>query len=111
MQIFVKLSGKSYVVTCKSGDLIDSVVIKAFKKFIEENGRCIYSTIQDNYYNYLRSSRFNFLGNNFRFGSNIIITQDMNEHTIQHCYIGGPSKKFTIEDINYINELLKTSRL
>ena len=51
MQIFVKLSGKSYVINCNEGDLVDSVIIRAFKKYIEDCNRCFYATIQTDYYN------------------------------------------------------------
>ena len=111
MQIFVKLSGKTYVIDCKSGDLFDSIIIKAFEKFVKDNGKCIYSTLQINYYNYLRSSLYNFKGRIFRFGSNMRINKNMDEHTIHHNYLSGPSRKFNIDELNYINELLRIYKL
>lgn len=111
MQIFVKLSGKSYVINCNEGDLVDSVIIRAFKKYIEDCNRCFYATIQTDYYNYLRSSQFNFVGINFRFGTDMIVTKDMDEHTIQQSYMSNPSKKFSNNDIDYISMILSSCKL
>jgi len=111
MQIFVKLSGKNYVIDCKPGDLFDIIIIKAFEKFIKDNGKCIYSTLQINNHNYLRSSLYNFNGKHFIFGSNMTISENMNELTVRHSYLANPYRKFCIDEINYINELLRICKL
>ena len=111
MQIFVKIGTNSYVIECEYGDLLDVVIIKAFKRFFSKKDICFSKIIKVSSPNIFKMSRFSINNINVRFGSNTRVSRDMNELTLHHCYIGGFTRNFTFDDIDYINKIVNASKL
>lgn len=111
MQIFVKIGTNCYVVDCKYGELIDVIIIKAFKRFLSKKNICFSKIIKFNSPNIFKMSRFSINNINIKFGSKERVSREMNELTLNHSYIGGVTKNFTKDDIDYINKLMSVSKL
>lgn len=111
MQIFVKIGTNSYVIDCKYGDLIDVVIIKAFKRFLSKKNVCFSKIIKVDFPNIFKMSRFSVNNINVRFGSEARVSREMNEMTLNHCYIGGKTRKFTCKEVDYINRIINISKL
>tara|TARA_B110000908_G_C10263425_1_gene461205 strand:- start:2146 stop:2481 length:336 start_codon:yes stop_codon:yes gene_type:complete len=111
MQLFVKLSGKTYVIDCLYGDLIDKIIVNAFQRYLKDNNSSIKKALRFNYPNFIMMSSFHNGNSSYRFRSKERISRDMNEITLTHTYLGGSNVLFNFNDITYINNLLSNSKL
>ena len=112
MQIFVKISSNSFVIDCKVGDSIDYVIIQAFRKYFSRYNISFQKVFQVNNSNILRMSRFYINNKHVKFGSDILVSKDMDEMTLSHCYLGGSnSTSFSRKDIDYIIRLISLPKL
>ena len=111
MQVFVQLGTNCQVIDCECGDLIDTVILRAFQRYFIKKNISFQKVIKVNQPNIFRMSRFYMNNTNVKFGSKIRISRDMNEMTLNHCYLGCCSKKFTQSEVDYINNIMNCPKL
>ena len=111
MNIFIRISGKTYTFQYNDDENIDKYIILAFQKHLKFFGKDINQLISLDNCNFLHKSNFIVNGDIIRFGDGFTLQQNHNLITINHNYLGGASRNFTLNDIKYIKKLMYTSKI